>query len=470
MKLYKAFSMLFVGLAMTACSNDDIVTEGGETPAGDAVPAYMSLKLVMPSNATRATQDEDPATEDEKTINDVTVVLFDSINKVVQSNVFSSDELNGASPKEAIKVPATTKSVFVVINSTDELSNRIVNGAKFDDINSYLVNTADQLTGNTKRFLMVSAGDESKGTLQEQALAPAKVYKSGVDVTIAQAKEEALKNKTSLKVDRIVAKANVTVNNPKMIKNGHTFDFLSWAFNVTNNGTFPFTQIKMLDADGAIADLDYRIDKNYTAGQSIATDFNYLDVDSYDAAGTAFTKGTKYCAENTMDGANQFEDQVTTVIVAGNYHTDVVPSGSWFRLRKSYIYNFEDLLKAYNDAVAAKADSKQTLHQDQIIAACEAFYKRIKGEATLSATNGFQDLTLALLDGVKNGGKYSKATDAEPNGELEYFQKGLCFYAIPIMHDHNITTNKTTGKYGVVRRASASRVVLISQLLILLNR
>ena len=48
MKLDKIFVTLFVGLAMTACSNDEEATTGGNQLPVDGKAAYMSLSLAMP--------------------------------------------------------------------------------------------------------------------------------------------------------------------------------------------------------------------------------------------------------------------------------------------------------------------------------------------------------------------------------------------------------------------------------------
>ena len=49
MKLDKIFAALFIGLAMTACSNDDEMTTGGQdqSPVTGGT-AYMSVSLNMP--------------------------------------------------------------------------------------------------------------------------------------------------------------------------------------------------------------------------------------------------------------------------------------------------------------------------------------------------------------------------------------------------------------------------------------
>ena len=47
MKLDKIFVTLFVGLAMTACSNDEEMITGGNQLPVDGKAAYMSLSLAM---------------------------------------------------------------------------------------------------------------------------------------------------------------------------------------------------------------------------------------------------------------------------------------------------------------------------------------------------------------------------------------------------------------------------------------
>ena len=51
MKLDKIFAALFIGLAMTACSNDDEMTTGGQdqSPVTGGT-AYMSVSLNMPKS------------------------------------------------------------------------------------------------------------------------------------------------------------------------------------------------------------------------------------------------------------------------------------------------------------------------------------------------------------------------------------------------------------------------------------
>ena len=86
MKLDKIFAALFIGLAMTACSNDDEMTTGGQgqSPVTGGT-AYMSVSLNMPKNTGTRAPGLDYGSPEEQKVNTVMIVLFDASDICVET-------------------------------------------------------------------------------------------------------------------------------------------------------------------------------------------------------------------------------------------------------------------------------------------------------------------------------------------------------------------------------------------------
>ena len=122
MKLYKAFSMLLAGLAVTACSNDDSI----DNPATSAdTNSYLSVALQLPANIkTRDAAGEQPATSKESTINNLLVACFDGTESITDAFTLTPAQftVNGTGTLVPQKVSNAVKKVFIIANPTAKFS------------------------------------------------------------------------------------------------------------------------------------------------------------------------------------------------------------------------------------------------------------------------------------------------------------------------------------------------------------
>ena len=92
MKLDKIFVTLFVGLAMTACSNDEEATTGGNQLPVDGKAAYMSLSLAMPKSSGTRAPGENHGTTDEQKVNELYLALFDASDICLETKTLSATD------------------------------------------------------------------------------------------------------------------------------------------------------------------------------------------------------------------------------------------------------------------------------------------------------------------------------------------------------------------------------------------
>lgn len=463
MKLDKIFAALFIGLAMTACSNDDEMTTGGQdqSPVTGGT-AYMSVSLNMPKSTggTRASGTNHGSTA-EQTVGTVLLALFDASDICVQARTLLPGEYQvtvgstAGTAGSAFQVPATTKKALAVINPSADFQNRCVVSAGWAAINAALTTSVTDVIGTAEdNFMMINAGDNANPANGALVTANVKVVDgtSIADATAAIAAAEA--DRSLIHVDRVVAKVSLGTN-PDGVKvpAGVTCTFGNWALNVTNKSMFPYAEIVM--PAGGSAGADYRIDPNYELAGFNVSQFNYLKVADDGTLPADFSAMTdsKYCLENTMAADAQTQAQTTAAVASAVYTPNSFTAGdSWFRLLGVTYKTLADLQAVYN---AAKAVTSPDALQTQIITLCDQFYARMSAAATAQGKTvgaDFAAITLAELDAIANGGEYSKpdATAGETVG-VEYFQKGVCYYNILIRHDDAITATMALGKYGVVR-------------------
>lgn len=92
MKLDKIFVTLFVGLAMTACSNDEEATTGSNQLPVDGKAAYMSLSLAMPKSSGTRAPGENHGTTDEQKVNELYLALFDASDICLETKTLSATD------------------------------------------------------------------------------------------------------------------------------------------------------------------------------------------------------------------------------------------------------------------------------------------------------------------------------------------------------------------------------------------
>ncbi len=461
MKLDKIFVTLFVGLAMTACSNDEEMTTGGNQLPVDGKAAYMSLSLAMPKSSGTRAPGESHGTANEQKVNELYLALFDAADICLETKTLSATDyilnVGGADVTgyngKAFKVPSATAKVLAVVNPSDKFKAACVVSTSWSVINSAVEQTVKEVNGAAKdNFMMINAGNNASPADGALVAANVKVVDGTTyaDATAAIAAAEG--DRSVIHVDRVVAKVSLGVNASGVtVPAGVTCTFGNWALNVTNKSMFPYSEVIM--PAGGSAGADYRIDPNYELAGFNVSQFNYLKIAADGSLPTDFSAITdsKYCLENTMEANAQTQAQTTAAVVSAVYTPNSFTIGeSWFRLLGVTYKTMADLQTVY---AAAKSATTPDAAQQQVLDLCDQFYARMSAAATAqSKTIGadFASITIAELDAITNGGEYSKPAAGETVG-VEYFQKGVCYYNILICHDDAITATMAHGKYGVVR-------------------
>lgn len=465
MRLNKIFAALFVGLAMTACSNDDEMTTGGQDQSSaTGGTAYMSVALNMPKSTDTRASSTDHGTTAEQKVGEVMLVLFDGSDICVDVKTLQASEYKltvggtAGADGSAFQVPAATQKALAVINPSTDFKNRCVVSAGWTAINAALATSVTDVIGVAEdNFMMINAGDAtSHEALIDVSTNIVKVGDTGIS-NATDAKTGAEATPALINVERVVAKVSLTekTGGADVKAPGATCTFGNWALNVTNKDMFPFSEI--VTPVGSMS-ANYRKDNNYEAGSFNVSKFNYLTAASLADFTTMGVE--KYCLENTMAAAEQKEAQTTSAVVSAVY----TPAGytvgkSWFRLLGVSYKTLADLQTVYAAAAAVVTAGSASALQQQQKDLCDEFYVRIAAiaaaqtGATWTATD-FASLDIDEMDNITNGGEASKpdlTTTPKQDLGVEYFKEGTCYYSILIRHDDAVTGTMELGKYGVVR-------------------
>lgn len=450
MKVKSIFMSMLAVAALASCNNDDEAIPSGGIDSNEQ-KAYMSLSVVMPNTSgTRAFGggSDDHGDLVEQTVGSVLLVLFDNNDICLDTKSLNTGEykltVGGAIEPgdwDAILVNSETKKILTVINPTDAFVAACQKGVSWSVINSAKAQTATDIASENK-FMMINAGDNVNPANGALVVANVKIADGKVIADATAAKAAAHADPSVVHVDRVASKITLKEKDGgATVANKAACEFGVWALNVTNKTMFPYSEIVM--PAGGTAGKDYRIDPNYMLGTFNTSQFNYLKVSDTGVLPADFTNAAnKYCLENTMDHEAQTDAQTTTAVTQAVYTPEGFTKGdSWFRILGVTYKTFDDLKTAYNAADVTP----------QFKTLCDEFYTRMKAAPGATFTSSdFAGLTSAELEAIPNGGEYSKPVAPQTVG-VEYFQKGICYYAILIRHDEAIKGNMAHGKYGVVR-------------------
>lgn len=425
----KLKSFLFAAMAVTAlasCSDDNEIVNSGDNPVDNVnAKGYMALHLDMPkASLSRATHDAQGSKEETKITNALIVFLKEDKtkeDKTVESTYTLTAPDNTLS-SEAFEVTGTPQTFIVIANFTQEILTLCTKGTALTNIKSKVLENTDivQIASEGK-FLMT--------TLEEVSCAGhiKTVSPMGPFYSKEAAKSAAVSDPAIAYVDRVVSK--ITLKNALAAKNANeaTVVVKKWGLDVTNTKYF-----LMPDKEIDVITSDYFIDPNYNNNvEEKRSDFSRMSVTDLDN----FQDGaSKYCLENTMTAKQQVNAYTTQILLQAEYTPKGYTKGtSWFRFRGKSYASLTDLQIAYNNDAPA-----------QLKSACDVFFTKMKAkDATHITASKFSLLTIDMLDAVEDGGSVSQ--------DIEYYQKGLCYYPILIRHDSAITTPMALGRWGVVR-------------------
>lgn len=383
MKNLKNFSIALAALMLGACSNDEVVQDGGSDPVWNSDgKGYVSFSIQLPTQPnTRAWDDGshfDDGTPSEYKVENATLILFTGADGV--EKVHSAYELHpNFSPKgsatdqitttakitqEINKIDKTTPiKALVVLNHNDlfkvadggdlQVSGVSYVGKTLEDLNQGLKALKTDFSWHKAGLLMSNAvmADKQGGTVDPSG---AKIV--GPLVTIDKAKIHSTRAEAdadpaaTIYVER--AEAKVTVNSGNINETTVSkmpFEIVGWVLDNTSKKNYLTRQTIGFDnwksytsellaggakdyrmvGNNAIADGLYRlywaVDPNYAnISSDLSTEYSTVGGATATIANGAMLKADGvapgYCFENTTDLARMTEQNLTRVIVKAKFN------------------------------------------------------------------------------------------------------------------------------------------------------
>ncbi|MCL1611588.1 Mfa1 family fimbria major subunit [Marseilla massiliensis] len=383
MKNLKNFSIALAALMLGACSNDEVVQDGGSDPVWNSDgKGYVSFSIQLPTQPnTRAWDDGshfDDGTPSEYKVENATLILFTGADGV--EKVHSAYELHpNFSPKgsatdqitttakitqEINKIDKTTPiKALVVLNHNDlfkvadggdlQVSGVSYVGKTLEDLNQGLKALKTDFSWHKAGLLMSNAvmADKQGGTV---APSDAKIVGPLVTIDgdkIRPTRAEADANPAAtIYVER--AEAKVTVNSGNINETTVSkmpFEIVGWVLDNTSKKNYLTRQTIGFDnwksytsellaggakdyrmvGNNAIADGLYRlywaVDPNYAnISSDLSTEYSTVGGATATIANGAMLKADGvapgYCFENTTDLARMTEQNLTRVIVKAKFN------------------------------------------------------------------------------------------------------------------------------------------------------
>lgn len=425
MKKVKLFSFALAALMLGACTNEDVIDNGGQGTVAPGEKGYISLAINLPTTpSTRANDDFDKGLEAEYKVNDATLLIFSGADEM---NATFSGAYNLATSFPAgqdgnitttsqivqdITTPVGDNVYALVVLNKDGLlsesngtwtygSTQFTAATKFSDFANTAQNLDLSKIANVggQNFLMLNAplysnaGGATDPTTTGTLTTLTKINKENIFSTATEAKNNPA---AKIFVERAVAK--VTVNQGAAYDAGtYQAAIQGWTLDITNKSTFPVRKIETATpwwsyknqssddyrfvGSAAVSTNLYRtywgVDPNYDGTYGNST--SYLDGDgnvlsTYDGfntiSGTAptslITAGSNaYCMENTFNVANMKKDQTTRVIVAAKLTVPGADANGGFYVlnnAKDVIYNKTSLENLIKNAYLQNSTIDALLH------------------------------------------------------------------------------------------------------------
>lgn len=462
MKTKQLFFCSLTGLALltTSCSSNDEALNGGNGASNDG-NTYAQIAISVANSATtRAdgdnTGDDVFGTDDEYTVNDLTVVLAnenDIAMQVITPTLKTVSNKDEADKQVRVTEPFTCTpgkyKVYVLANYKNSQSSLspIIKGSTDMKMVFGIGDITKLYTENNFFMTNVSAPEEKD--IVEKATGK-EVNDDGTEKTGGKNV-----NLVTVNVERAVSKVTF----------GNTADKLS--FNIEEGGNIIATaklegvslinlNKKMyLVKDGQTAtnkpvtgEWPYPKDPNYdntSMDEAYITDnFTQNEASSFSAPSVA----KFYCPENTMSALAQLNGQTTGVVYkvnykpGGKYYTELAAENG----TDSYSQMFEKVL-ALGDDVRDAAITKTI------------FTDADKTDGTFYSYNGYVFKSMAgarlykAIATANPGADAAAVNTAFTNGNedgIQTYTKGDCYYTAWIKHNPGGTTMQQD-KYGVVR-------------------
>lgn len=466
MKTKQLFFCSLTGLALltTSCSSNDEALNGGDGTTSEG-KTYAQIAISVANSATtRAdgdnTGDDVFGTDDEYTVNDLTVVLANENDIAMQvitptlKTVLNTDD---ADKQVRVTEPFTCTpgkyKVYVLANYKNSQSSLspIIKGSTDMKMVFGIGDITKLYTENN--FFMTNTSDPEAGEIK----------KNGTDKEVDDAGKEITDGKTNLnlfKVDVERAVSKVTFDNtdkqPFEIKVGDNI-----IANVTLEGVSLINLNKKMylvkhnesamNKPIAKGDWPYPHDPNYNE-TSINKDYCDANFTQTEASNFPAPSAAKfYCPENTMEASAQLNGQTTGVV----YKVKYAPVDGYYT--ELAAKNGTDSYSKMFEAVLALTNKDKAITNTIFTEATAAD----KTAGTFYSYNGYVFRSLAgarLYKAIAtaNPGDDAAAVNAafkspEIDKDIQTYDKGYCYYTAWIKHNPTSKIYLEQDKYGVVR-------------------
>lgn len=468
MKTKQLFFCSLTGLTLLAasCSSNDEALNGGDGTTSEG-KTYAQIAISVANSATtRAdgdnTGDDVFGTDDEYTVNDLTVVLADKNDiamQVITPELKTATNTDDADKQVRVTEPFTCTpgkyKVYVLANYKNSQSSLspIIKGSTDMKMVFGIGDITKLYTENNFFMTNVSAPEEKD--IVEKAIEK-EVNDDGTEKTGGKKV-----NLVTVNVERAVSKVTF----------GNTADKLS--FNIEEGGNIIATAklegVSLINLNnkmylvkhGELAtykpvadavDWPYPVDPNYYKTKEAADYATYITDNFTQKEASSFSAPSDakfYCPENTMSALAQLNGQTTGVVYKVNYK----PEGKYYTElaaengTDSYSQMFENVL-ALGDDVRNSAITKTI------------FTEADKTDGTFYSYNGYVFKSMAgarLYKAIATNTDGEAATvntafkNNENDADIQTYTEGDCYYTAWIKHNPTSTVTMEQDKYGVVR-------------------
>lgn len=469
MKTKQLFFCSLTGLALltTSCSSNDEALNGGNGASNDG-NTYAQIAISVANSATtRAdgnnTGDEVFGTDEEYTVNDLTVVLAnenDIAMQVITPTLKTVSNKDEADKQVRVTEPFTCTpgkyKVYVLANYKNSQSSLspIIKGSTDMKMVFGIGDITKLYTENNFFMTNVSAPEEKD--IVEKATGK-EVNDDGTEKTGGKNV-----NLVTVNVERAVSKVTF----------GNTADKLS--FNIEEGGNI-IAKAKLegvslinlnnkmfLVKDGTLAqnkpvttnDWPYPVDPNYYKTKEDADYATYITDNFTQKEASSFSAPSDakfYCPENTMSALAQLNGQTTGVVYKVNYK----PEGKYYTElaaengTDSYSQMFEKVL-ALGDDVRDAAITKTIFTTAEGTDGTNGTFYSYNGYVFKTKAGARLYKAIATNPGADAATVNTAFKNNESDDDIQTYAEGYCYYTAWIKHNPGGTTMQQD-KYGVVR-------------------
>lgn len=469
MKTKQLFFCGMTGLALlaTSCSSNDEALNGGDGTTSEG-KTYAQIAISVANSATtRAdgdnTGDDVFGTDDEYTVNDLTVVLAnenDIAMQVITPTLKTVSNKDEADKQVRVTEPFTctpgTYKVYVLANykNSQNALTPIIKGST--DMKAEFGITDIAKLSTTDNFFMTNTFAPKAQDIVEKGATGKEVDDAGKVMTDGKTNLNLL----TLDVERAVSKVtfdntdnqsfNVMVGDNKIATatlKGASLINLNKKMYLVKEGTLATNRPVSTN------DWPYPVDPNYYKTSTDADYADYIEANFNQAivsesGFTAPSLAKFYCPENTMAAAAQSNGQTTGVVYKVNYK----PEGDYYtELAKDGTDNYSQMFAK----VLNLADKDEAITDKIFTEATTAD----KADGTFYSYNGYVFRSKAgarLYKAIATNTDHDPKTvntafqDPEIDKDIQTYTKGDCYYTAWIKHNPGGTTMQQD-KYGVVR-------------------